>query len=225
MFNLDQFRKTGTSSIAGLLDLPPSRVSENNIPDAPEPLRNPFRDDDEPASYESEPASQPQSKRRPAYTDPDEYIPLTEDEIQAKADAKVEMIAAAMGIISTIINAYAAKQQLKKGDKELIRKWEKERARTGSEPVYAPNHPYYEARQRYEEFENELAEIESRAELSDAQRSLLHRAVLADIRAKDAQRRLRNFGIYETAGEIMVAKLTESIMAMLIAAAAKSFTR
>lgn len=144
--------------------------------------------------------------------DEEPYIPLTAEEIKTKAESKAEMWGAIIALCFGFIHRYAAYKKLREGDKQLVRDYEQYVKLTGNLPAYSPDHPYYAARERWNEFEEALEEADDEAKLSDAQLTLLRKSIEADLKAKNKRGTLKTGSIVETLGEIMIIKAMAPLM-------------
>lgn len=144
--------------------------------------------------------------------DDEPYVPLTADEIKTKAESKAQMWGALIAMFFGFIHRYAAYQKLREGDKQLVKEYENQVKITGNEPDYSENHPYHAARERWQDFEEALDEADSDATLTDAQMTLLQRAIEADLRSKNKQGKLKTGSITEVLLELMVIKAMQPLM-------------
>lgn len=144
--------------------------------------------------------------------DDEPYVPLTADEIKTKAESKAEMWGAIIALFFGFINRYTAYQKLREGDKALVREFENLVKITGTTPDYKPDHPYFAARERWDEFEEALNESDDEARLNDAQLLLLRRAIEADLKAKNRRGQLKTGSIAEVLFEIMIVKAMAPLM-------------
>lgn len=208
-----------TSALSEMLDLPPRRVAqtEEPLPQEYEPLpapewpgatQNPF----ERVLMELEEAVDPEP-------DEVEYVPLTKDELLAKAEAKTEMWAALMALGVSLMSRLIAYQKLTERDMKHIRKFERETDKLGYAPEMSEHHPYWDAKDRYDAYEEAINDDQdedgkSKFDLSEAKKSLLQRAFLADLKAKNTREALKQSGIAMTVMEIMAAQATEPLMGL-----------
>ncbi|MVM29378.1 hypothetical protein GO755_04980 [Spirosoma sp. HMF4905] len=144
--------------------------------------------------------------------DEEPYIPLTAEEIKTKAESKAEMWGAIIALCFGFIHRYTAYQKIREGDKQLVRDYEQHVKLTKEIPVYGPDHPYYAARERWNDFEEALEEADEEARLTDAQLTLLRRAIEADLKAKNRRGTLKTGSITETLFEIMIIKAMAPLM-------------
>ncbi len=140
------------------------------------------------------------------------YVPLTADEIKTKAESKAEMWGALIALFFGFIHRYTAYQKLREGDKQLVKEYERTVKETGNVPMYPSDHPYHAARERWNDFEEALDEADDEARLTDAQLTLLRRAIEADLKAKNRRGTLKTGSIAETLFEIMVIKAMAPLM-------------
>lgn len=144
--------------------------------------------------------------------DDDAYIPLTAEEIKVKAESKAEMWGAIIGLFFGFIHRYAAYQKIREGDKALVKEYDQIAKSTGIVPTYEPTHPYFAARERWDDFEEALKEADDEAELKPAQLTMLRKAIEADLRAKNRRGTLKTGSIAETLFEIMIIKAMAPLM-------------
>ena len=144
--------------------------------------------------------------------DEDVYIPLTAEEIKVKAESKAEMWGAIIALFFGFIHRYAAYQKIREGDKALVKEYEQFAKATGNVPVYEPAHPYFAARERWDDFEEALNEADDEATLSPPQLTMLRKAIEADLRAKNKRGTLKTGSIAETLFEIMIIKAMAPLM-------------
>nr|WP_293837770.1 hypothetical protein [uncultured Arsenicibacter sp.] len=148
----------------------------------------------------------PIQREAPEDDDEPDDEPLTAEEIRTKAESKAEMWGAVIALLFSFVNRYMAYQQLREGDKELIKEFELHVKATGNVPVYEPTHPYHDARQRWDAFEESLDDAEQEAQLNDAQMLLLRRSIESDLKAKNRRGKLKAGSIAEVLFEIAVIK-------------------
>lgn len=144
------------------------------------------------------------------------YIPLTEEEMIASAQSKAEMYGALMAMAICAMKSFAAKLHLKKEDKKLVEDYDREVRITGNRPVYDTAHPYYTARERYNEFERLMQEAELDSALSEGQQQLLYRALFAQTRHEDKQKRLKPGSVWGAVSEIFFSKMAESAITIMV---------
>lgn len=147
-----------------------------------------------------------------ALIDDEPYVALTAEEIKTKAESKAEMWGAIIALFFGFVNRYTAYQKLREGDKALVREFENVVKSTGTTPEYKPDHPYFAARERWDEFEEALSESDDEARLNDAQLLLLRRAIEADLKAKSRRGQLKTGSIAEVLFEIMIVKAMAPLM-------------
>ncbi|GAB2566809.1 hypothetical protein [Spirosoma areae] len=155
-----------------------------------------------------------QATPTPVETDPDDepYVPLTPEEIKTKAESKAEMWGAIIALFFGFIHRYTAYQKLREGDKQLVKEYDHYLKATGNLPHYEMDHPYHAARERWNDFEEALEEADEEARLTDAQLTLLRRAIEADLKAKNKRGTLKTGSIAETLFEIMIIKAMAPLM-------------
>lgn len=144
--------------------------------------------------------------------DDEPYVSLSAEEIKTKAESKAEMWGAVIALFFGFVNRYTAYQKLREGDKALVREFENIVKITGTTPDYKPDHPYFAARERWDEFEEALSESDDDARLNDAQLLLLRRAIEADLKAKNRRGQLKTGSIAEVLFEIMIVKAMAPLM-------------
>lgn len=180
----------------------------------PASLESPFQSLTQLFKPLAKPVSQVRSAVSPIDDDePEEaYVPLSPEEIKTKAESKAEMWGAVIALLFGFIERYAAYQKLREGDKQLIKEHDNTLARTGSLPTYPSDHPYYAARERWDDFEEALKEADDEAMLTPAQLTLLQRAIEADLKSKNKRGKLKTGSIAEVLFEIMVIKAMGPLM-------------
>lgn len=144
--------------------------------------------------------------------DDEAYIPLTAEEIKVKAESKAEMWGAIIALFFGFIHRYAAYQKIREGDKALVKEYDQFAKSTGTVPTYEQTHPYFAARERWDDFEEALKEADDEAELKPAQLTMLRKAIEADLRAKNKRGTLKTGSIAETLFEIMIIKAMAPLM-------------
>ena len=105
---------------------------------------------------------------------------------------------------------------LKKDDKRLVEDYDREVRVTGIRPVYEPLHPYHVARERYDEFERLMHDAENNSALTEGQQQLLFRAIIAQVRRVDKEKRTRPGSVYGAVGEIFFSKLADSALTIMV---------
>jgi hypothetical protein len=136
------------------------------------------------------------------------YVPLTAEEIKLSAESKADMWAAVMSVFFNFLNRFSAYQKLEKGDSELIDAYEAYLNTYKTPPDYDPEHPYYPARGRWEEFRAAMRKADLDASLSDYHKQLLRKAIEADIKRKNRLGKLKGVSIAEAMMEIAISKAT-----------------
>ncbi|GEM_PF-4887454 len=140
------------------------------------------------------------------------YVALTAEEIKTKAQSKAEMWGALIALFFGFIHRYAAYQKLREGDKQLVKDHDNLVKLTGNAQTYPSDHPYHAARERWDDFEEALNDADDEATLSDAQLTLLQRAIEADLKSKNKRGKLKAGSITEVLLEIMVIKAMGPLM-------------
>ncbi|MVM35005.1 hypothetical protein GO755_33565 [Spirosoma sp. HMF4905] len=164
-----------------------------------------------PNLFGPKPATVPSSTIDPELEE-EPYIPLTAEEIKTKAESKAEMWGAIIALCFGFIHRYTAYKKLREGDKQLVREYEQYVTLTKEIPAYSNDHPYFAARERWNDFEEALAEADEEARLSDAQLTLLRKSIEADLKAKNKRGTLKTGSITETLAEIMIIKAMAPLM-------------
>jgi len=202
----------GVSALSEMLDLPPRRVpfSGETLPD--DDYATDESDQEEPNPFDAA-LSELEGQINPEPEEA-EYIPLSTDEITAKAEAKTEMWAAIMALIFSLMGRMVAYQKLTERDMKYMRQCERDTERMGRFPDYDDNHPYWEAKEHYTAYQEAMNDEQQDIFLDDAQKSLLQRAIEADLRSKNTREAIKQSGIAMTIGEIMLTKATEPLMGM-----------
>lgn len=203
----------GQSAISSILTEQPKQVSTDNVPPAPPDVEPEPESSGNPFAV----AVQPTPLRPSRYEEPEpeeEYIPLSDAEINAKAESKAEMWAAVIALLSSFLNRWIAYQQLRKGDKQLIAQHEQKIKETGNVPAYAVGHPYHDAKERYDKFEQAQSDAEEEAYLTEGQKKLLIKAIAANLKSKNRRGALRQSGVGETLFDIMLIKAITPLMGL-----------
>jgi hypothetical protein len=206
------------SAISGLLDLPPKRVA---VPDAPLSEPETFAEPDEGNPFDTVLTTLQQEMAPEPEPDEPVFVPLTKAEISAKAESKAEMWSAVIALVISLTNRLVAYSKLTETDRKWIRKHDRHVELHGNPPAYDNNHPYFDARDHYDAYEQALEEGGQTAPLDEAQKELLRRAIEADLHGKNKREALQQTGIAMTLAEIMFTKMTEPLMGVGLALVAK----